>query len=353
MNDDRPENAVRRQHHVLAIGLFFLSPLVGEFLLGNEPITSLPGLFLLAPMYGGGALLIREIARRTGRGWPTMVLLAAAYGLLEEGPIDQLLFNPAYLGLDSFVGLAKVPVLDVSASLIQATLTLHTVWSVCVPIAIMETFSDDPKRPWLGNVGLAVTGVAFVAGSVLLAAVQYQQFRFIASVIQFIGSAIIIAALIVLAFVGGRRPAPRSDAPAPAPGLVGAVAFGVSSVYWIESEFLPEDLVSEWLSVGWWFVLVGVIVALCVRWSRRCDWDATHRLALAGGALLTYVWAGFAHAQATNDVPSTVAVLGNMVFGLSAITLLAAAVGGLKRRRAEEPHHSEHVRVTNGACSRD
>jgi hypothetical protein len=32
-----------------------------------------------------GALLIREVARRTGCGWPTIVVLALAFGVLEEG----------------------------------------------------------------------------------------------------------------------------------------------------------------------------------------------------------------------------------------------------------------------------
>ena len=36
-----------------AVGLFFLAPLVAEFLLGNLPITLLPALVLLAPLYGG------------------------------------------------------------------------------------------------------------------------------------------------------------------------------------------------------------------------------------------------------------------------------------------------------------
>lgn len=45
-----------------AITLFLLAPLVAEFLLGNRPIVLLPALLILAPMYGGGALLIREVA---------------------------------------------------------------------------------------------------------------------------------------------------------------------------------------------------------------------------------------------------------------------------------------------------
>ena len=52
----------------------------------------------LMPLYGAGALLVRESARRLGRGWPTIALFAAAYALIEEGPVDQMIFNPGYLG---------------------------------------------------------------------------------------------------------------------------------------------------------------------------------------------------------------------------------------------------------------
>ena len=83
-----------------ALGLFFTGPLVAEFLLGNLPIKLLPALIVLAPMYGGGALLIREVARRTGRGWPSILLMGMAYGILEEAYTTQSLFNPNYLKLN-------------------------------------------------------------------------------------------------------------------------------------------------------------------------------------------------------------------------------------------------------------
>ena len=67
-----------------ALGLFFLAPLIAEFLLGNLPITMLGSLVVLAPLYGGGALLIREVARRTGRGWASIVVLALAYGIQSQ-----------------------------------------------------------------------------------------------------------------------------------------------------------------------------------------------------------------------------------------------------------------------------
>jgi hypothetical protein len=81
----------------LAVALFLVAPLVAEFLLGNLSITVPPALLVLAPMYGGGALLARESVRRAGRGWPSLLLLGLAYGVAEEGLTTQSLFNPDYL----------------------------------------------------------------------------------------------------------------------------------------------------------------------------------------------------------------------------------------------------------------
>ena len=138
-----------------AIALFFLSPLIAEFLLGNVAIDGIIAIFFLAPMYGGGALLIRELARRSGGGWPTIFVLGLAYSTWEEALVTQLLFNPTYHGL-SLAG-AIIPGLGVSATQIINIVTLHTVWSVAVSICLVELFV--PKRrtePWLGPVGLVI-----------------------------------------------------------------------------------------------------------------------------------------------------------------------------------------------------
>ena len=70
----------------MAVGLLLLAPTVGEYLLGNIPLSQYGDVLFLMPLYGAGALLVRESARRLGRGWPTIVLFAAAYALVEEGP---------------------------------------------------------------------------------------------------------------------------------------------------------------------------------------------------------------------------------------------------------------------------
>src|SRR5688572_16120751 len=77
-----------------AIVLFFMSPFIAEYLLGNLSAGALMPLLFIAPLYGGGALIVREVARRCGLGWPGILLLALAYGLFEEGLSLQTLFNP-------------------------------------------------------------------------------------------------------------------------------------------------------------------------------------------------------------------------------------------------------------------
>ncbi|MFD0580510.1 hypothetical protein [Dactylosporangium darangshiense] len=43
-----------------AVALFFLAPLIAEFLLGDFGLNALYALLILAPMYGGGAILVRS-----------------------------------------------------------------------------------------------------------------------------------------------------------------------------------------------------------------------------------------------------------------------------------------------------
>ncbi|MGN5632872.1 hypothetical protein [Streptomyces sp. AC154] len=322
-------------HHRLrsALGLFLLAPLIGEFLLGNQPITALPSVFLLAPLYGGGALLVREVARRAGRGWPTMILLGAAYALIEEGPVDQMLWNPHYGGFDlgaAYAG-ARVPLLDTSVQLLQDVLTLHTVWSVCVPIALVEAFArdGDRTRPWLGLPGLSATVLVFTAGSGLLALAQVESEDFVATPAQFAAAGVLIAVLIAAAFLcrptGARHTTGQGlevRRTPPAPWVVGALSFAVTSVYW-GREYLPDEVPAAVPVLGW-ALLVAAVLVPCVRWARSEGWTGAHRLGLAGGALLTYAWVGFEQVRYL-DVSRVTGLIGNAVFATGALVLLAVS----------------------------
>jgi hypothetical protein len=322
-------SSVKRLPIVLAISLVLLAPLVGEWLLGNQPITGLGWIVLLAPMYGCGALLIREVARRSGRGWPTILLLAAAYALLEEGPIDQMLWNPHYNGFDMAAAYAdtRVEALGTSMGLIQDVLTLHTIWSIAVPIALIEAFDPTPQRPWLKPLGLGVTAIVFVVGSALLTYGQIESEKFIASPGQFVASGLAILVLVIAAFW---MPSPPSvaEATTPSPRNVGLAGFLLTSLLMLRD--VLAELLSKWVVAGLWCVVVLLGIALVWRWSRSPQWNRAHGVALASGALMTYVWAGFQHAQYLGISPF-IALAGNVVFGAGAVILVFLAATAARR----------------------
>ncbi|MFI9202332.1 DUF998 domain-containing protein [Streptomyces sp. NPDC053048] len=311
-----------------ALGLFVLAPLIGEGLLGNLTVSEMALLLpLLAPMYGAGALLVREAARRAGRGPATMLVLGVAYGLVEEGLADQMLFNRYYAGHD-LMGDTFIPALGMGGWLTVAVLTLHAVWSINVAIALVEALVPrHAQTPWLGRGQLAVTAMVFVAGSALVGYGHYLEERFVATPWQLGGTALAVVALVVAAF---RLPParPRAGA-APAPWAAGAGALVAGSLFLV-TEFLP----------GWWgfAVAVGltaVAVAWGTRWSRRADWGPRHRLALASGALLAYAWTGFV-TQPESAPKQAADYVANAVLATGAVLLIQCArrrVAGRKRNR--------------------
>ena len=112
-----------------ALGLLFLAPWIGEFLLGNISIRQIYTFLFLMPLYGGGALLIREVARRTGRSWPTLLLLGAASGFIEAGLVDQSLFNPSFETWD-FQAVTPISAIGISAFYSISFVVGHAIWSI-------------------------------------------------------------------------------------------------------------------------------------------------------------------------------------------------------------------------------
>ncbi|RJQ66850.1 DUF998 domain-containing protein [Pseudonocardiaceae bacterium YIM PH 21723] len=324
-----------------AVGLFLLAPLVGEFLLGNLRIDYLFVLPAYAPLYGGGALLIRETVRRAGRGWPAIMLLATAYALLEEGPVDLLLWNPSFSPQVSLAGDAYLPALGTNVSIVQAVLSLHVIWSICVPIALVETFVPERRTvPWLGRIGLAVTGVLFAFGVVIASVGKRMESHFEATPGQYAGAVVLIVALVALAFTVRYRPRPL-DRRAPSPWLVGVLTLVLTSLLLALVMFWPARL-SQWVSVAAWCVVTAVLLALVARWSRCSGWGAAHRLGLAAGALLTYLWIAFPHRPGgvVETAFDPIDLVGNTVsaiFGVVLIVLAARVVQGRSRVRYRRP----------------
>lgn len=225
----------------------------------------------------------------------------------------------------------RVDALGTSIGLIQDVLALHTIWSIAVPIALIEAFDPSPQRPWLKPLGLAIAGSVFVIGSAFLTFDQMESEQFIATPAQFAAAGLAIVALVVAAFA---IPTPSHQAATmpPSPRTVGLVSFFLTGLLMVR-DFIAE-LTSKWLVVGLWCLPVVFGALLILRWSRSPQWSPVHRTALAGGALMTYVWIGFLHAQSLG-IPAMVALSGNVVFSTGAITLFILAMRAVHRAGSE------------------
>jgi hypothetical protein len=266
------------------IALFFVAPLVAEYLLGDLPLTLLSALIVMAPAYGGGALLIRETARRTGRGWPTMLMLGAAYTLIAEGLVTQSLFNPDYLKKHwHLLDPAYIPALGIGGWWTLFMFNLHTFWSMGVSIALVEAlFPEEAEAPWLGWVGDSVVALVFVLGSVANFGIGFKQNQFVASPGQLVGVAVLSVLVMVCAFLIPALIGRTVDGIAPSPWITGGAAFvlGMGVMY--------TPLKWGWGAVGAMLAIDAVFLVLVSLFSRQNGWSALHTLSLAAGGALCY-----------------------------------------------------------------
>lgn len=276
-----------------AIALLFIAPLIGEFLVGDFPVEQIYMIGAVLPMYGFGSLLIREAARQTDRGWPTMVVLAYVYGVLEEGLFDQSLYNPDFMNA-RLLEYGFIAPLGMGAVLTVFILNLHVIWSTCVPIGLVELlFAKRRTEPWLGKMGLGICGALYLAGGAMIGLHFLKTFN--AAPFQHAITALLAAiglAVAFLVFRPGKTPSALSGISA-SPWTMGAFAFGSTSIAMLLFQNGQSWHVPAAATVVTMLALDVAGLVYIFTSARRAGWTNMHRFALAAGALLTYCWSGF------------------------------------------------------------
>lgn len=305
-----------RRNLVAVFALALLAPYVAEFLLGDQYLSGqrsvgsqLAMFVALGLWYGPAAVLIREVTRRTGRGWPTILLLGLAFGLVEEGLLTQSLFNPHYLGLD-LISYGHVGWLGTGLPWAVFVLTLHVVWSIATPVALVEASWPD-REPWLGRIGLAVTAVVLLLGAAVIFAVSWSTSGFVAPVGRLSGVALLAVITAVAAF---RMPRLTQPWP-PGPVLPAAVASTVAASAFQLLHHYGWQIFPAWLTMALTVVLLGGTAAAVLRWR----WDV---LGLAIGPMLTYCWVGLINAIAVGPA----GIIEQLAIVLVALSVTALAV---------------------------
>lgn len=138
--------------------LFFLSPAVGELLSGSAPPVEYfqpIGFIVIHLLYGCGAILVRELTVRWQKGWLTMFVLGAVYGILEEGLTIKSFFDPNWMNLGILNSYERWGGVN-WVWCVEFTL-YHAIISIRIPIIpVGLVFPDRGHELWLGCQGLVI-----------------------------------------------------------------------------------------------------------------------------------------------------------------------------------------------------
>ncbi|MGB9134679.1 MAG: hypothetical protein WCC63_03715 [Candidatus Bathyarchaeia archaeon] len=273
-----------------ALALFLLAPAVGELLSGSAPPAEFftPfGLAILVSLYGSGAVIVRELSTRWKKGIGSMLLLGAAYGILEEGLMVCSFFNPGWLDLGRLAVYGRW--LDVNWVWAEMLIIYHAVYSITIPIVLVElAYPERHHEAWVDRRMLtAVFGLLF--GVVVFGFLLFASFlKYWPPMPQYL---LTIAVMVLFCYAAywlpsdwgghGRRPLPRL----PLMWTMGAVG---TFIFFIGFWTLPT-LTPFWSLA----MLSGVVLVLLYVWLLEgYEWKAPsdrHRFVLASGALTFFI----------------------------------------------------------------
>jgi hypothetical protein len=332
---DEPVDAAPRRYAPV-VTLFLLSPFVGEVLFGAVPLSRLPfGLLGLVGLYGGGAVLVRELARsrRLGDSWT--VLLGLAYGILEEGPVVQSLFDRHFRGLDflgfygHWAGVSWVWALFI--------VPYHAMFSIAIPILLTDLIFDERRDDrWLGPSGVLVVLAIFLANALLLAVLHTGLFTARAPVTSIAANAaalLIVAAIVAAAFKAKPGPPPPAGRAPVRPWRLRLAALAAGLAWFVGFRVIvigTGTLMSAPLALA-----CGAAIALAIALAMRSLApprglrSAADTYAIVAGALPTCWLMGFLIAAVSGGNP-VVKLAGHAVFG----GLMFAGLRRLRRRAA-------------------
>ncbi len=220
-----------RRHPVLLFLCF--TPGIPEYLSGSTPVAALvyaPGGFLLflalnLGLYGPGVLLVREAFVRWRPGWAGVLLLGAAYGLLEEGTALSTMFNPHASVVGTLGSYGRFAGVNWVWSV--GVLGVHIVFSVGLPILLLGLALPETRgRPLLSSrqIPLALVVYALDLGVLVVATGYWRTAPWL------LVSAAVLAG--ILYAVTRRLPHGTLDPVNPGPRLASGWLFGLGIAFY-------------------------------------------------------------------------------------------------------------------------
>lgn len=318
--------ADRRSRRWALAFLLLGPPAIAELLSGSAPPLQFfhpIGLAVLVLLYGGGTLLTRELRVRWGLQW-AVLLPAVAYGILEEGTAIQSFFNHNHVDLRALAHYGLIGGVQWPWTL--QLIFYHATVSTLIPITIADLLWPELRRvPLLARRGWVATALGVGLASLFLVVVVIVGQRTMADPYEptFVlvgGSALVVAALVGLAYALRRSVVRPHGVPLLPPVVFGLVAFFAQALNIIVPGALADRGVAATTAIG--VQLLGLMAALLFASLQICHPRITqrHLLALVCGSLLWFVALTPVHElhPAANPDPTD----GMLAVGLVALTLL-------------------------------
>jgi hypothetical protein len=308
---DKPKK-IRTGSRKAAWTLALLTPLIAELTFGSTPTRFAYLILLWLPIYGAGILLIRELVARTGRGWPSIILLGLAYELAEDGLGLQALTSPHLYHAADWAP----QIFGFNIAYWVLNIIYHVVFSAIIPIFITNLlFPAFKDKPYLKKGGLAWVAVFAIIGIGLLRITvplsQDPDYNQPLSLI--IGYVIAILALGILALRILPQKQIAQKLSTSVPSAKKLVVFGAVSTIAVFGLMYPFAGAHQPLFTqgAWAYVPIAIGIGITIwayktilKWSHSSVWNTSTALALASGALIGHTLFGLvaAHLQLIDQI---------------------------------------------------
>lgn len=272
-----------------AIVLFVLSPAIGELLSGSSPPVEFFSPFtfiLLAALYGGGAILVRELTLSWRKGWLSVFALGAAYGIVEEGIMCKSFFDPNWPDLGPLGTYGRW--LGVNWVWAQGLTVYHAVFSIAIPILLVElAYPNERDKPWVSMEWLRVVGLLFVLDVLFgFCCFPKPEAPYYPPPFHIVATVAAVVALIWLARkLPENLPVPLSSRVAPA-GKFMLLGFTATLTFFLVFWGLPNMKLPPLATMGLGVLVLMISARYALLWSGNGHkWTDIHKWAIASGAL--------------------------------------------------------------------
>ncbi|MBC7278905.1 MAG: hypothetical protein H5T77_20775 [Nocardioides sp.] len=327
------EGARRDRGKALQVtGLLVLCGVGAELLAAYGDSTGDPGkiafaLVFFGALYGAPALLARELARRLGWGWPSLLLVFAALGTAQAGLIDQSLFSADYGGYEGWEESREptlIPSMGLSGYSAYSFIVGHVIFSFAAPVALAEAWAPArARKPWLGPIGTILAAVAYLIAAAMIVTDPESRSG---SAAQLLVTAGVVAVMLLGATLLGRNR--RTDhARAGVRGPAVWLVLVVSLIFAIVPDLMPETWLGLVLAAATTATL-GILILLA---SRTGAWTIRHTAAVGAAYLLEGGLLAFTYFPLIGDVEAGPKYANNVVMLLVVVLATWLALRGRAR----------------------